>query len=149
MAAHHAPLAERLASTLGGPRALGSRIDTVAKLRARLRTGLPFASLESLGQAYAIDQKSLAAILAIPERTLARRKREKRLRADESDRLLRVARIAALAEATLGGREAAVRWLHRPNRALGSAVPLRHLDTELGAREVEDVLGRIAHGIAS
>jgi putative toxin-antitoxin system antitoxin component (TIGR02293 family) len=149
MADHPAPLTARLASALGGARALGVRIETVAQLRTRTRAGLPFASLQSLGEAYAIDRKRLAAILAIPERTLARRKREKRLRTDESDRLLRVARIAALAETTLGGREAAVRWLHRPNRALGNAVPLAYLDTELGAREVEDLLGRIAHGIPS
>lgn len=140
---------ERLAATLGGRRALRSDVDTAEKLRVQLRKGLPFASLQSLGETYQIDLKSMAAILAIPERTFARRKQEKRLRSDESERLLRVARIAALAEETLGGREQAIRWLRRPNRALGNAIPLHHLDTELGAREVEDVLGRIAHGVYS
>jgi putative toxin-antitoxin system antitoxin component (TIGR02293 family) len=82
-------------------------------------------------------------------RTLARRKKEKRLHADESDRLFRVGRIAALAEETLGSKDKAKRWLQKPNRALGGAAPLRLLDTELGARQVEDVLGRIAHGVYS
>ena len=72
-----------------------------------------------------------------------------RLRPDESDRLFRVARIAALAEESLGGRDRAARWLKRPNRALGNAIPLQHLDTDLGSRQVEDVLGRISHGVYS
>ena len=96
-----------------------------------------------------LSVKRLAAILSIPERTFARRRHERRLRADESDRLVRVARIAALAEGTLGGKERAIHWLHRPNRALGLAAPLSLLDTEIGARQVEDVLGRIAHGVYS
>ena len=149
MAAMPGLTTDRLVSMLGGRRALGSRVQTLDDLRAQLRGGLPFASLAALSEAYDIDSKTLSRILAIPARTVARRKHEKRLRADESDRVFRVARIAALAEETLGGREQAARWLHRPNRALGNAVPLEHLDTELGARQVEDVLGRIAHGVYS
>jgi len=103
----------------------------------------------ALTSSYHIDLKSLAAVLGIPERTLARRKQQRRLRPDESDRLFRVARIVALADETLGGRERAARWLQRPNRALGNAIPLHHLDTELGARQVEDALGRISHGVYS
>jgi putative toxin-antitoxin system antitoxin component (TIGR02293 family) len=91
----------------------------------------------------------LVAVLHLPPRTLARRKRERRLRADESDRLFRLGRIAALAEEVLGSREKASRWLHRPNPALGRVIPLRHLDTDLGARQVEDLLLRIAHGVYS
>lgn len=141
--------ASRLTSTLGGRRALGIRVETVDGLRERVRAGLPYASLAAVGEAYGIELRALSRILAIPERTLARRKRERRLKPDESDRVLRVARVAAMAEEALGGREQAVRWLHRPNRGLGNAVPLEQLDTEIGARQVEDLLGRIAHGIHS
>ena len=141
--------ARRLVSTLGGRRALGSRVENLDALRLRLRHGLPFESVTALTSSYHIDLKSLAAVLGIPERTLARRKQQRRLRPDESDRLFRVARIVALADETLGGRERAARWLQRPNRALGNAIPLHHLDTELGARQVEDALGRISHGVYS
>jgi len=134
---------------LGGRTAGRSRVRDLKSLRAYLQKGLPYASVVALTKTYQIDVKRLAAVLAIPERTLARRKQEKRLRPDESDRVFRVARIGALAEEAFGDREKAVRWLHRPNRALGNAVPLHHIDTELGAREVEDVLGRIAHGVYS
>ena len=82
-------------------------------------------------------------------RTLARRKKERRLRADESDRLLRLARVAAVAEDVLGTREHAGRWLQKPNRALGDVTPLDLLDTDLGAEEIVSILGRIEHGVYS
>jgi putative toxin-antitoxin system antitoxin component (TIGR02293 family) len=88
-----------------------------------------------------------AAILSIPERTLARRKKEKRLSAEESDRLVRLARIAALAESTLGSRAKASAWLAAGNTALGGRVPVSELDTDLGAEEVEAVLTRLSHGV--
>jgi len=141
--------ARRIAATLGGARALKRGKVTLEGLQAQLRTGLPYASLEAVASGFRIGAADLVAVLHVPPRTLARRKREKRLRADESDRLFRLGRIAALAEETLGGREKAIRWLHQPNRALGRAAPLRQLDTEPGARQVEDLLLRIAHGVHS
>jgi len=52
----------------------------------------------------------------------------------------------ALAKHYIGDEETATRWLKRTNRALGGATPLECIDTEIGARMVEDVLGRIAYG---
>ena len=71
------------------------------------------------------------------------------LHADESDRLLRLGRVAALAEQVLGSRDKATVWLHAANTALGEESPLSRLDSDLGARQVEDVLVRIAHGVYS
>ena len=149
MAAAKSLATRRLMSTLGGRGARRSEAENLDALRLRLRQGLPYGALTALTSAYDIDLRSLALVLRIPERTLARRRQERRLRPDESDRLFRVARIAALAEDSLGGRDKASRWLKRPNRALGNAIPLDHLDTDVGARQVEDVLGRISHGIYS
>jgi putative toxin-antitoxin system antitoxin component (TIGR02293 family) len=141
--------AARIAETLGGARALKRKHVTLEDLRAQLRTGFPYSALEAVASGFAIGTADLVAILHVPPRTLARRKREKRLHADESDRLYRLSRIATLADEVLGSREKATRWLHQANRALGNATPLRHMDTELGARQVEDLLFRIAHGIYS
>jgi putative toxin-antitoxin system antitoxin component (TIGR02293 family) len=141
--------AERLVQTLGGVRALKRKRMTLEALHARLREGLPYTALEAVASGFDIRNEELVAVLHLPLRTLARRKREKRLRAEESDRLFRLGRIAALADEVLGSREKAKRWLHRPNRALGQAVPLRLLDTDLGTRQVEDLLLRIAHGLYS
>jgi putative toxin-antitoxin system antitoxin component (TIGR02293 family) len=141
--------AQCLVSTLGGQRALRSKVDSLDTLRLRLERGLPYESLTALTSTYNLDPRRLAAVLGIPPRTLARRKNQRRLRPDESDRLFRVARIVALAGVTLGGKDKAARWLKRPNRALGNEAPLHRLKTELGARQVEDVLGRISHGVYS
>ncbi len=65
---------------------------------------------------------------------------------DESDRLMRV---AAQAAEVLGSKEKASSWLRSPNRALAGSRPLDIIDTDLGAREVETVLGRIEHGVYS
>ena len=141
--------AERVANTLGAGRAPNRKGMTAEALQAQVRMGLPYSALEAVASGFEIGMGDLIAVLHVPARTLARRKREKRLRADESDRLFRLGRIAALAEEVLGTRQKATRWLHQPNRALGHAVPLRQLDTELGARQVEDLLLRIAHGVYS
>lgn len=141
--------AARIAETLGGARALKCKRVTLEELRVQVRTGLPYSALEAVASGFEIGTAELVAVLGVPPRTLARRKREKRLRADESDRLFRLSRIATLAEEVLGSRDRATRWLHKANRALGNATPLRHMDTELGARQVEDLLLRIAHGAYS
>jgi putative toxin-antitoxin system antitoxin component (TIGR02293 family) len=140
---------QRIVETLGGTRVLKRRARSLEDLLAQLRRGLPYASVEALAAGFGIRKEELVAVLHLPPRTLARRKREQRLRADESDRLFRLGRIAALAQELLGSREKASRWLHRPNRALGGVIPLHHLDTDLGARQVEDLLLRIAHGVYS
>jgi putative toxin-antitoxin system antitoxin component (TIGR02293 family) len=130
---------------LGGPRLVPAR--SPGQLRALVRAGLPYASLAALAAGFRLEALDAVSILRIPERTLARRKKEKRLSAEESDRLVRLARIAALAEDVLGTREAAALWLAAENRALGRRTPLSELDTDLGAEEVEGVLLRLAHGI--
>ena len=88
-------------------------------------------------------------VLDLRECTMARRKREAKLRAGESDRLLRVARVAALAEEILGDKVKAARWLRRPNRILGGKTPLQTLDTDIGASQVETVLHPVEHGLFS
>jgi len=141
--------AARVIEILGGRGVFKGSAHDRKRLIERVRSGLPYSSLETLASRFQIGQRELVAVLDLPLRTLARRKRERRLRADESDRLLRLGRIAALAEEMLGSREKAAAWLHQPNRALGNVAPLRHLDTDLGARDVEDLLIRIAHGVHS
>lgn len=138
---------KRIVRTLGGPKVL--KAATLDDLRARRRSGLPYASLDAVSAAYRIAARDLGKILDLPPRTLARRKKERRLHADESDRLLRLGRVAALAEEVLGTRDKATRWLHAPNLALGEESPLSRLDSDLGTRQVEDVLVRIAHGVYS
>jgi putative toxin-antitoxin system antitoxin component (TIGR02293 family) len=140
---------ESLVRALGGRKVLRRRISNLDELRRTVDAGLPYASLEALMLKYGLAREEAAALLRLPQRTIARRKKEQRLRADESDRLLRLARVVAQAAQTLGSEEKAVKWLRRPNRALGNQVPLEILDNDIGALQVEEVLGRIAHGVVS
>lgn len=118
-------------------------------LKRWIREGLPFTSLEAVMEQFGLKREEISWALDLPLRTLARRKQERRLSPGESDRLFRVVRIAVQAAEVLGGREEASRWLHAPSRALGGQTPLELLDTDLGSRQVEDVLGRIEHGVFS
>jgi putative toxin-antitoxin system antitoxin component (TIGR02293 family) len=130
---------------LGGATLIPAR--TAAELSEALRGGLPYGSLAAVAAELSLDGPSVAAVLRIPARTLARRKKERRLSPVESDRLFRLGRIGVLAEDVLGARPKASAWLQAPNRALGGATPLSQLDTDLGAEQVEAVLQRLAHGV--
>ena len=89
-------------------------------------------------------------MVQISPRTLARRKDEGRLRPDESDRLVRVARIFGRAiDLFEGNAPAARQWLGKPNTALGGASPLEMVTSEVGAREIVGLIGRLEHGVFS
>lgn len=60
----------------------------------------------------------------------------------------RVARVVALATEVLG-HDAGLRWLREPNTSLGGQIPLEMLGTDAGARQVEQIIGRIEHGVFS
>ena len=87
--------------------------------------------------------------LALPRKTLAHRRMLGRLTAEQSDRLARILRVVETAEQTFGDSAKAHTWLRRPTAALDDEAPLELLDTDIGAREVETLLTRIAHGIAA
>ena len=72
-----------------------------------------------------------------------------RLTAAESARTVRLARVYANAVEMIGDDKKAAQWLRTPNRALGGERPVDQLDTDAGARQVEDILGRIAYGVYS
>ena len=131
---------------LGGEPVFGRSLRTETDLRTAIREGFPQFVVDELRRSARLTLKELAASLDLSPRSLQRRRRAGRLARYESDRLYRLARIVALAKYYLGDEETAIRWLKRPNRALGGIPPIQALDTEPGARSVENVLGRIAYG---
>lgn len=131
---------------LGGKRVLGRVMTNDRDLREAVREGFPHAVLEELMRASGLTLKELADALDLSPRSLQRRRRRGRLARFESDRLYRMARLLALARESLGDGPRASRWFKRTNRALGGVAPLAAIDTELGARQVENLLGRIAYG---
>ena len=138
-----------LLEILGGKKALGGKVIEELDLLPVLRSGLPSSTVGELAALLGLTKEQMAERLALSKRTLARRMRRARLTAVESDRVYRLARVLARAADVLGNTARAARWLQRPNRALESVPPLTLLDTDLGTRQVEAVLGRIEHGVYS
>lgn len=121
--------------------------NTIGVIEA-IDRGLPYRSLERLQTQTGLEMDKVASTIGISPRTLARRKITKKLSAAESDRLLSLSRIFSLALSLFeGSREKAIRWLANENRALGGASPLMMARTEAGSREVEDLMGRLEHGV--
>ncbi len=120
-----------------------------AKVIQIVQEGLDFAELESLREQLDLPLDRLASQLGLARATLHRRKASGRLTSDESDKVLRFARLLGQAVQLFGGIEEARQWLKAPQRGLGGAVPLDYAQTETGAREVENLLGRIDYGVYS
>jgi putative toxin-antitoxin system antitoxin component (TIGR02293 family) len=132
---------------LGGRTVLKKKPASALDWVEVIRKGLPAAVIDSLLEAVQLSQADLARSLSIPERTLARRKREGVLNSEESAKLLRLARIVGRANEVFESAESSLHWLKAPNASLGGRTPLSLLDTDIGAESVLDTLGRIEHGV--
>lgn len=123
--------------------------STAGETVERIREGLPMIEFVALQELLDLGAETLAQHLTISRSTLVRRRKSGRLDMQESDRLLRYARLYARAQTVLQDNDAAKDWLKQPARALDFVAPLTFAETEAGAREVEALLGRIEHGIFS
>jgi putative toxin-antitoxin system antitoxin component (TIGR02293 family) len=123
-----------------------ARADEAA---GRIRQGLAVDEFEALSEMLELPAEAFAAVLGISRSTFMRRRKAGRLDMQESDRLVRYARLFGQAVHVLGSEPSAARWMKRPARALGGEAPLQFAETEPGAREVERLLGRIEHGVFS
>ena len=115
----------------------------------RIQKGLRFSELQSLQNNIGMPFEQLAAKLSISRSTLQRRKAAGRLSPDESDKVVRFSRLLRQATDLFGDIEKARAWLKHPQYGLGGAVPLDYARTEAGAREVENLLGRMKYGVYS
>jgi putative toxin-antitoxin system antitoxin component (TIGR02293 family) len=132
---------------LGGQEAMGVRVRSEGEMERLLRQGLPVSVLGNFRENWGFTVMELAGSLAIPKSTLMRMlERRQRMASGDSDRVYRLASILALAEQAIGDRKKAQRWLRQTNQVLGSQTPLHALETEIGVRRVEQILGRIAYG---
>lgn len=114
----------------------------------RIRKGLSFRSLVNLQKATDFSWKDICRLVSIPARTLSRRQREGKLHPDESDRVLRASAIFNLTLRLFEGDVPGARkWLRTRQPALGGETPLEFASTQVGAREVENLIGRLEHGV--
>jgi putative toxin-antitoxin system antitoxin component (TIGR02293 family) len=115
----------------------------------KVRDGLPLSEFHALREMLGLSEERLAGLLGLSRATLHRRKLGGTLDRAASDRLVRYARLLSRAEAALGSVASARSWLAAPALAFHGECPLDFADTEVGAREVEALLGRIEHGVFS
>ncbi|MCU7936081.1 MAG: DUF2384 domain-containing protein [Candidatus Thiodiazotropha sp. (ex Dulcina madagascariensis)] len=142
-------LPKSVVEILGGKEVIGKEVTSELELAEVVRLGFSPAVIDELFDGDILTKTDMKR-LVMPRRTLTHRiKKGERLTREESDRVARIARIVAMAEETFGNREKASRWLHKPKQGYGGQTPIDLLDTEEGARVVEDRLFRIAHGLAA
>ena len=121
-----------------------------ANLFKIMEVGLPVRELTDLQTSLAVPADRLAPMLGISKATFHRRKSAgSKLNPAVSDRIVRFAKLLGKAVKVFGDIEDAKQWLNSPQFGLGGAVPLDYAKTEVGAREVENLLGRIEYGVYS
>lgn len=118
-------------------------------LVGRVRDGLATREFHAAREMLGLTEDRMAGLLGMSRATLHRRKKAGHLDRMESDRLVRFMRLFARAAEALEGKTAARSWLAAPAIAFGGECPLDYADTEVGAREVEALLGRLEHGVFS
>lgn len=138
-----------VAKHLGGKRILKREVHTEFDLVDAIERGLPVGAVGAVIESGLLSASEIHDLI-IPRRTLAHRKdKGHSLTPDQSDRLARVVRVVGRAEEALASADKAARWLRKPNRALQGKRPLDLLDSDVGCRLVEQVLGRVEHGLTS
>jgi putative toxin-antitoxin system antitoxin component (TIGR02293 family) len=127
---------------------LGLNARNTAELIRQIEHGFSFKVIHILAANSGMSDPLIASIVGIPERTLARRKAAGKLAPQESERLLRISNVFEQAvELFEGDVAAAVTWVTAPQKSLGHHSPLIYARTEVGAREVENLIGRLEHGV--
>ena len=122
---------------------------TPTELIAAVKAGLDVRVFVDLARRLGVSEARLAEVAGIAPTTLTRRKRGGALTPDEGEHVLRLAALLDRAVQVFDDEADAADWLRTPNLALGGVAPLALADTELGAREVDDLLGRLEHGVYS
>lgn len=131
-----------------GARTLGISAKDSPRIIRLIRAGFSFALLVRFQKATELPWKMVARFVSIQPSTMARRKQVGRLQPDESDRVWRASEIFDMAVDLFEGDTAAARrWLQTPQPGLGGEVPLELASTGAGAREVENLIGRLEYGV--
>ena len=140
---------------LGGEKELGQKTKSRIDFDALIKRGIPLGVLSHIKREFNLPDEVIARIIGVSPRTVSRRRRtvkipaKERLSPVESDRVYRFARIVAIAEDVFEDKKEALEWLNNPQYGLGGRVPFDMLQTDAGAREVEELLLRIDYGVIS
>ncbi len=138
---------QQVAEVLGGRPVLGRRVTSILDLSELVSGGLPKLALRHATQRLFDNPSHRRKLIyrIVPEATFKRRR--DRLSPAESERTERLARVIATAEYVWQNRDLSRRFLEAPHPALRRKTPVEAALTELGARQVEELLARILHGL--
>jgi len=140
---------------LGGEKELGQKVKSRIDFDALIKKGMPLGVISHIKREFNLPDEVIARIIGVSPRTVSRRRKtakipaKKRLSPVESDRVYRFARIVAMAEEVFEDEGEGLEWLISPQHGLGGRVPFDMLQTDAGAREVEELLLRIDYGVIS
>ena len=130
---------------------LGAESANDYDLAQSVRHGLALETQDSLLQ-HGMTRDEFHRIV-IPQRTF-RHRTERRNRGlqevlspEESDKAVRAARILVLAERVFAEREKAFSWMRQPKKRFHGDTPMTMLETETGARLVEQMLIQVDDGM--
>lgn len=127
----------------------GQTSGSIHQQIGRIQAGLSFRAVQNLQKALNVPLGTVASVLGMSRATLHRRKLKGKIDEEESEKLVRYQRLLKQAEDVFGDGKSARDWLTHKQAGLGNAVPLLFARTEIGAREVENLLGRIEYGVHS
>ncbi|MCC6581606.1 MAG: DUF2384 domain-containing protein [Phycisphaeraceae bacterium] len=127
---------------------LNIRTDDMIEIYHKIQEGFPYRCLAEFQKTTALTLTELSRFVGIPQRTLTRRQSQGKLQPDESDRVWRANFIFGKAVNLFDGDISAARkWMRTPQPGLGGESPLDFASTDIGAREVEKLIGRLEHGV--
>jgi putative toxin-antitoxin system antitoxin component (TIGR02293 family) len=133
----------QLLDILGIPDSIDADVQAV-------RQGFSIESFKRVASYYQLSDADLSKVVGTSVRTIVRlQKEDKPLNATWSDRLYRMARVAAQAQDVFESADTATSWLKRPNRSLNGHAPVELLDTDAGTEQVSELLDRIEYGVYS
>lgn len=107
---------------------------------------VPYGAIEDIARKLAVEPETILGVMGVAPRTAARRKQEQTLKADEADRLFRIARVLDDAVRVFDSEDKAAQWLRSPHPLLWQQAPLDLLDSDAGTKAVTDELTRIDYG---
>jgi putative toxin-antitoxin system antitoxin component (TIGR02293 family) len=144
-------ISEEIAVILGLARGEKGQLTSPLAIIRGIERGLTVTVLDRVSRRVAPSDVNFKYHI-VPKATLARRKKgeQGRLSIDESDRLVRLVKVWMFAREAWGSDEEARAFLFRPHAMLEGRKPMDvMLRTDLGARLVEDILGRLKYGSAA
>ena len=140
-----------ITNALGGRKVLKKSVESSLEVSDMIAAGLPSESAFFLQNLLNLGDLEYSSMLGVSTKTLSRHRQVpvSHLAVEISDRLFRIARIFTLAEDVLENKKAAVSWFLRPQIGLNQRIPFELIKTEVGAREIEELLYRIEYGMYS